>query len=139
MPSGACHVAPAPALLVLIPLFPLVRSLSMLMQSTALPVSLHPKPSVGRSRFVFVGVALLSANANYSTPGFNTDASYNDLIGGSCTSCQVTQDKSAYWTPALYFEDGSGQFHLVDQVGGMLAYVIFPFLWPVHPLSLCFL
>ncbi|KAI9870312.1 MAG: hypothetical protein M1830_004385 [Pleopsidium flavum] len=33
----------------------------------------------------------------------------------------VTQDKSAYWTPALYFVDGNGKAELVENVGGMLA------------------
>jgi len=99
----------------------------------ALPVSPHPSAARRRHRFDFIDLSLLSANANTSTQGFSLDSTYNDLIGGSCTSCQVTQDKSAYWTPALYFEDGSGQYHLVDQVGGMLAYVIFPFLLTVSP------
>jgi hypothetical protein len=62
-----------------------------------------------------------SDNANASGLGFSITAGYNELIAGSCTSCQVSQDKSAYWTPALYFQSASGEFTLVDQVGGMLA------------------
>ena len=65
-------------------------------------------------------------NANYCALGFSIDAGFDELIAGSCTSCQVTQDKSSYWTPALYFQDASGKMNLVDQVGGMLAYVISP-------------
>jgi hypothetical protein len=65
-------------------------------------------------------------NANYCGLGFSIDAGYDELMAGSCTSCQVTQDKSSYWTAALYFQDASGQISLVDQVGGMLAYVISP-------------
>jgi hypothetical protein len=43
-------------------------------------------------------------------------------MAGECTSCTVAQDKSAYWTPALYFQDAAtGEFELVPQVGGMLA------------------
>ncbi|PMD37148.1 hypothetical protein L207DRAFT_71340 [Hyaloscypha variabilis F] len=64
------------------------------------------------------------AHAIHGSAGFGIDASYNDLIAGSCTSCQVTQDKSAYWTPALYFQNAAGEFQLVDQVGGMLAYYL---------------
>jgi hypothetical protein len=71
-------------------------------------------------------VLLRLRNANYCGLGFSIDASFDELIAGSCTSCQVTQDKSSYWTPALYFQDASGQISLVDQVGGMLAYVISP-------------
>jgi hypothetical protein len=63
-------------------------------------------------------------NANFYGLGFSETASWESLVGGSCTSCQVTQDKSAYWTPPLYFQSSSGEFTLVEQVGGMLAYVI---------------
>lgn len=52
-----------------------------------------------------------------------------DLIGSDCTSCAVKQDKSAYWTPALYFMYQNGSSVLVDQVGGMLAYVYPPRGW----------
>jgi hypothetical protein len=48
--------------------------------------------------------------------------SYQDLRDGDCTSCRVTQDKSAYWHPSMYFQDtDTGEFELVEQVGGMLA------------------
>ena len=70
------------------------------------------------------------SNADHCHLGFSESASYEDLIASSCTSCQVTQDKSAYWTPALYFQSSSGDFTLVEQVGGMLAYVI-PLLLPL--------
>jgi len=52
--------------------------------------------------------------------GFSQTSLTKDLLAGSCTSCQVSQDKSAYWHPALYFEDAStGQYELVNQVGGL--------------------
>ncbi|KAI9783381.1 MAG: hypothetical protein M1839_003916 [Geoglossum umbratile] len=38
------------------------------------------------------------------------------------TSCAVIQDKSAYWTPSVYFIGADGTTELVEQVGGMLAY-----------------
>lgn len=47
------------------------------------------------------------------------------LLESDCTSCGVTQDKSAYWTPALYFMHEDGTAEMVDQVGGMLAYVAY--------------
>lgn len=43
------------------------------------------------------------------------------LKAADCTSCEVKQDKSAYWAPALYFVDEDGDAELVDEVGGMLA------------------
>lgn len=55
--------------------------------------------------------------------GMGFDADYATLNASSCTSCEVTQDRSAYWTPALYFMYTNGTAVMVDQVGGMLAYV----------------
>jgi hypothetical protein len=52
--------------------------------------------------------------------GFGKSSSEKDLLESSCSSCQVKQDKSAYWAPALYFQDGTGNFKIVDQIGGML-------------------
>ena len=61
---------------------------------------------------------------------FAMTADMDTLRDGSCTSCAVTQDKSAYWHPALYFMHENGDTEVVDQVGGMLAYVssFYPFL-----------
>ncbi|EMC93842.1 hypothetical protein BAUCODRAFT_46702, partial [Baudoinia panamericana UAMH 10762] len=58
---------------------------------------------------------------------FGLNTTYEDLAHPpagpqNCTSCQVIQDKSAYWTPALYFMRPNGTTELVHQVGGMLAY-----------------
>lgn len=61
----------------------------------------------------------------HGSSGFSLAATYEDLIGGNCTSCAVKQDLSAYWTPAVYFQDAETQeFTLVPQVGGMLAYYL---------------
>ncbi|RAL62935.1 hypothetical protein DID88_004776 [Monilinia fructigena] len=49
----------------------------------------------------------------------------DELLAGNCTSCSVSQDKSAYWTPSIYFKHAAtGKFELVEQVGGMLAYYL---------------
>ncbi|KAF8460596.1 hypothetical protein BDZ91DRAFT_766127 [Kalaharituber pfeilii] len=55
---------------------------------------------------------------------FSANATYEDLMRGTCTSCQVKQDKSAYWTPPLYFQHADGSFELVPQTGGMLVYYL---------------
>ncbi|RDW93055.1 DUF1996 domain-containing protein [Aspergillus mulundensis] len=71
------------------------------------------------------GEASYHVHTIHGSKGFGLDADMESLLGGSCTSCEVKQDKSAYWTPALYFVDSStGDSELVDQVGGMLAYYL---------------
>ena len=46
-------------------------------------------------------------------------------MAGSCSSCQVKQDKSAYWTPALYFQHAdTRKLEIVPQTGGMLVYYL---------------
>ncbi|EAS31001.3 WSC domain-containing protein [Coccidioides immitis RS] len=47
-----------------------------------------------------------------------------ELLASECTSCAVVQDKSAYWTPSLYFIHANGEAELVKQVGGMLVYYL---------------
>lgn len=48
------------------------------------------------------------------------DVTEDSLRQSDCTSCAVTQDKSAYWAPALYFVHANGSAELVEQDGGML-------------------
>ncbi|KAI1495625.1 hypothetical protein F5X99DRAFT_115611 [Biscogniauxia marginata] len=63
------------------------------------------------------------AHTVHGSSGFAMNAGYADLTGGDCSSCIVKQDKSAYWTPILFFKDAAtGEFEMVPQVGGMLAY-----------------
>ncbi|KAF2455618.1 hypothetical protein BDY21DRAFT_365361 [Lineolata rhizophorae] len=55
---------------------------------------------------------------------FGFDTGYDDLMASDCTSCAVTQDRSAYWTPTLQFVYPNGTSELVGQTGGMLAYYL---------------
>lgn len=66
---------------------------------------------------------LATVQANIVELGFSIDSTItDDLLAGDCTSCQVAEDQSAYWTPPLYFQPaGTNNFELVEQVGGMLA------------------
>ncbi|KAK3351434.1 hypothetical protein B0H65DRAFT_117959 [Neurospora tetraspora] len=64
------------------------------------------------------------AHSVHGSSGFSDKAEFDDLMNGDCTSCAVTQDKSAYWTPSLYFQHANGSYELVQQVGGMLAYYL---------------
>ncbi|GAD91825.1 hypothetical protein PVAR5_0406 [Paecilomyces variotii No. 5] len=51
-------------------------------------------------------------------------ADQESLMKSECTSCAVTQDKSAYWAPGLYFIYPNGTAELVQQEGGMLVYYL---------------
>ena len=51
------------------------------------------------------GGSALSATANGS-----------DLLNSQCTSCGVKEDKSAYWTPALYFVGADGKTEIVPEM-----------------------
>ncbi|KAH0598695.1 hypothetical protein MHUMG1_03999 [Metarhizium humberi] len=65
------------------------------------------------------------AHTIHGSDGFSESATTADLLDGDCTSCRVTQDKSAYWTPTIYFQDAKTEkFEIVPQVGGMLAYYL---------------
>ncbi|KAI8158274.1 hypothetical protein K4K49_004866 [Colletotrichum sp. SAR 10_70] len=71
------------------------------------------------------GEAATHVHAIHGSSGISPSADFAALTGADCTSCRVTQDKSAYWTPALYFQDSAtGEFEIVEQVGGMLAYYL---------------
>lgn len=60
------------------------------------------------------------AHVIHGANNFGFNSGYEDIIKSDCTSCGVKQDRSVYWTPALYFEGADGEMTLVNQVGGML-------------------
>ncbi|KAF5021363.1 hypothetical protein F66182_6591 [Fusarium sp. NRRL 66182] len=65
------------------------------------------------------------AHSIHGSSGFGQITDTEQLLDADCTSCRVTQDKSSYWHPALYFQDDdTGKYELVPQVGGMLAYYL---------------
>ncbi|KAK3201024.1 hypothetical protein GRF29_213g699842 [Pseudopithomyces chartarum] len=64
------------------------------------------------------------AHAIHGGGNFGMSSSYEDLRASECTSCRATDDKSAYWTPALMFQHENGTTQVVKQVGGMLAYYL---------------
>jgi len=53
--------------------------------------------------------------------GYGT--TFSDLRNSQCTTCQVKDDKSAYWIPNLYFQYSNGSFLAVPH-GGMIVYYI---------------
>jgi hypothetical protein len=57
----------------------------------------------------------------FGSGGFSMTSKTSDLLASDCTSCKVKEDKSAYWTPQLYFQHADGTFEAVTKAGGMLA------------------
>ncbi|KAF2198806.1 hypothetical protein GQ43DRAFT_143125 [Delitschia confertaspora ATCC 74209] len=70
------------------------------------------------------GIVSSHAHTVHGGSNFGMDVTYDDLMDSDCTSCRVTQDKSAYWTPSLHFVHANGTVEVVPQVGGMLAYYL---------------
>ncbi|KAI5799320.1 hypothetical protein DFH27DRAFT_591416 [Peziza echinospora] len=60
----------------------------------------------------------------HGSNAFSMGATNADLMKGTCSSCQVKEDLSSYWTPALYFEGADGKQQVVPQTGGMLVYYL---------------
>ncbi|KAK7418586.1 hypothetical protein QQZ08_011170 [Neonectria magnoliae] len=54
---------------------------------------------------------------------FGLDTSFSDLQASSCTSCEIQDDKSAYWTPQLYYQHGNGSFEMVPNGGTVIYYL----------------
>ncbi|GAO46748.1 hypothetical protein SAICODRAFT_28840 [Saitoella complicata NRRL Y-17804] len=54
----------------------------------------------------------------------NFTNTFNSLRAADCTTCQVTEDLSNYWTPNLWFQHPNGSFTSVPQIGGMLVYYL---------------
>jgi Domain of unknown function (DUF1996) len=50
---------------------------------------------------------------------FGFDVEINQLMASNCTSCSVRQDKSAYWSPQMYFRHDNGTFEIVPTQGGL--------------------
>ncbi|KAL9009588.1 MAG: hypothetical protein Q9173_005394 [Seirophora scorigena] len=53
---------------------------------------------------------------------FTATSTADDLLNSKCQSCDVAQDKSAYWTPPLYFMADDGTMTLVPEKPPFKAY-----------------
>ncbi|KAI1374179.1 WSC-domain-containing protein [Hypoxylon crocopeplum] len=54
---------------------------------------------------------------------FYISNTYEELIASQCTSCEIQDDKSAYWTPQLYYEHANGSFEEVPNGGTVVYYL----------------
>lgn len=77
--------------------------------------------SGGKSILITSNVPMYMTDTWHYT-GFSSTADYDSLVASDCTSCAVTADKSAYWTPYPLFRDNeTSEYESVANVGGMLA------------------
>ncbi|EXJ64159.1 hypothetical protein A1O7_00495 [Cladophialophora yegresii CBS 114405] len=53
----------------------------------------------------------------------NENSDFNSLQSSNCSSCEVQADKSAYWTPQLYYAHDNGTFEEVPNYGMTVYYV----------------
>lgn len=51
---------------------------------------------------------------------FKDSVTYEELRNSTCTSAKAVEDKSAYWTPQLYWWNKNNTFTPVPQIGGGL-------------------
>ena len=51
------------------------------------------------------------------------NSTYDDLNAAPCTSCEIQADKSAYWTPQLYYQHANGAFEEVPNAGTVVYYL----------------
>ncbi|KAI9818258.1 MAG: hypothetical protein M1832_004474 [Thelocarpon impressellum] len=72
------------------------------------------------------GAVAPHAHTIHGGSNFGMNSGYEELVKSNCTSCAVRQDRSAYWTPVLYFKHADGKLQLVRQNGGTLVYYLLP-------------
>ncbi|KAK4945184.1 hypothetical protein LTR10_015610 [Elasticomyces elasticus] len=53
----------------------------------------------------------------------NTTSTYESLQASFCTSCEIQADKSAYWTPQMYYRHRNGTFEEVPHDGTVVYYL----------------
>ncbi|KAF1934731.1 WSC domain-containing protein [Clathrospora elynae] len=70
------------------------------------------------------GTASSHGHTIHGGSNFGMSTTYEDLRASDCTSCQFSDDKSAYWTPSLHFVHDGGMTEIVPQIGGMLSYYL---------------
>lgn len=54
---------------------------------------------------------------------FDPSSTYDTLQNANCTSCEIQADKSAYWTPQLYYQHFDGSFEEVIAPGMTVYYL----------------
>jgi hypothetical protein len=68
--------------------------------------------------FTYVNLSLTNQRID-----LGVNSTYATLNDADCTSCEIQDDKSAYWTPLLYYEFPNGTFVDVPQSGSVVYYM----------------
>ncbi|KAM0339913.1 hypothetical protein ACHAPU_010745 [Fusarium lateritium] len=53
----------------------------------------------------------------------NVNSTFESLQASRCTSCEVQDDKSAYWTPQLFYQHPNGSLQMVPNGGTVVYYL----------------
>ncbi|KAK3062360.1 hypothetical protein LTS18_004206 [Coniosporium uncinatum] len=51
------------------------------------------------------------------------NSTYDSLVNSECTSCEIQDDRSAYWSPQLYYQYANGSVIEVPHEGSVLYYI----------------
>ncbi|TKA70234.1 hypothetical protein B0A55_06883 [Friedmanniomyces simplex] len=72
-----------------------------------------------------VNPGAVAAHAHSIVGGSNigVNSTYATMVNSSCTSCELRADKSAYWTPLLYYNYPNGSFFEVPHGGSVVYYL----------------
>ncbi|KAK1081015.1 hypothetical protein LTR33_005045 [Friedmanniomyces endolithicus] len=72
-----------------------------------------------------VNPGTVAAHAHSIVGGSNigVNSTYATMVNSSCTSCELRSDKSAYWTPLLYYQYPNGSFFEVPHGGSVVYYL----------------
>lgn len=54
---------------------------------------------------------------------FGMSSTFDSLQASRCTSCEIQDDKSAYWTPQLFYQHANGTFQMVPNGGTVVYYL----------------
>ncbi|KAK3717744.1 hypothetical protein LTR37_005515 [Vermiconidia calcicola] len=72
-----------------------------------------------------VNYGAVAAHAHTIVGGSNigVNSTFRTLINSECSSCEIAADKSAYWTPLLYYSYPNGSFLEVPHGGSVIYYL----------------
>lgn len=62
-------------------------------------------------------------NSISGASNINAQSTYESLLQTPCSSCDIQDDKSAYWTPSLYYQHRNGSFDEVPNQGMAVYYL----------------